>query len=73
MWVIQLLISIITTKLTSGYKTLKSVVFCGLFPLDPADYNNLRDALDKLKLNDASFMFEAEPLKPLVLVFDQVF
>ncbi len=48
-----------------GYKTLKSVVFCGLFPLDPADYNNLRDALDKLKLNDASFMFEAETSQAL--------
>ena len=48
-----------------GYKTLKSVVFCGLFPLDPADYNNLRDALEKLKLNDASFMFEAETSQAL--------
>jgi GTP-binding protein LepA len=36
------------------------VVFCGLFPADAADFEHLRDSLDKLRLNDASFEFEAE-------------
>ena len=36
------------------------MVFCGLFPVDAAEYENLRDSLDKLRLNDTSFSFEAE-------------
>ena len=36
------------------------MVFCGLFPIDAADFSDLRDALEKLSLNDSSFSFEAE-------------
>ena len=43
-----------------GYKEAVSMVFCGIYPADGARYNDLRDALDKLKLNDASLLFEPE-------------
>lgn len=43
-----------------GYKPAQPVVFCGLFPVDASDFENLRDALGKLRLNDASFEFEME-------------
>ncbi len=43
-----------------GYKEVKPMVFGGLFPIDAADYENLRTALEKLSLNDASFTFEPE-------------
>ncbi len=43
-----------------GFKPSRSVVFCGLFPADSADFEHLRDSLNKLRLNDASFEFEAE-------------
>jgi len=43
-----------------GFKPTQSVVFCGLFPSDAADYEHLRDSLQKLRLNDASFEFEPE-------------
>ena len=43
-----------------GFKPSVPVVFCGLFPIDAADYENLRDSLAKLALNDASFLFEPE-------------
>ncbi len=43
-----------------GFKTVKPMVFAGLFPVDAADYQNLKDALGKLVLNDASVTFEPE-------------
>jgi GTP-binding protein LepA len=43
-----------------GFKPVQPVVFCGLFPTDAADYERLRDSLAKLRLNDASFVYEPE-------------
>ncbi len=43
-----------------GYEKVKPMVFCGLYPVDPHAYDALRDSLAKLKLNDASFVYEAE-------------
>jgi len=43
-----------------GYKEVKPVVFCGLYPLENSEFERLRDALEKLKLNDASLLYEPE-------------
>jgi len=43
-----------------GFKPAQQVVFCGLFPADAAEFEQLRDALAKLHLNDASFTYETE-------------
>jgi len=43
-----------------GYKEVKPVVFCGLYPLENSEFEKLRDALEKLKLNDASLLYEPE-------------
>ncbi len=43
-----------------GFKEVQPVVFCGLFPVDAADFEKLRDSIAKLRLNDASFSFEME-------------
>ena len=43
-----------------GYKKVTSMVYCGLYPADGAKYNDLREALEKLQLNDASLQFEPE-------------
>ena len=52
-----------------GYKPSKPVVFCGLFPIDSSEYQKLKDGLAKLKLNDASFSYEAESSSALGLGF----
>jgi GTP-binding protein LepA len=48
------------TQPLPGFKEVQPVVFCGLFPVDAADFEKLRDSLYKLRLNDASFSFETE-------------
>ncbi|RRJ24232.1 elongation factor 4 [Lachnoanaerobaculum gingivalis] len=47
-------------KALPGYKKVTSMVYCGLYPADGAKYNDLREALEKLQLNDASLFFEPE-------------
>ncbi len=49
----------------AGYKQLNPMVYCGLFPIDSSDYEDLKEALDKLKLNDASLVYEPETSKAL--------
>ena len=49
-----------TSKMLPGFKPAQPVVFCGLFPVDAADFEDLRAAMGKLRLNDASFSFEME-------------
>lgn len=48
-----------------GYKQVQPMVFCGIYPADGADYDSLREALEKLQLNDASLSFEAETSQAL--------
>ena len=48
-----------------GYKPMKPMVFCGLYPIESSRYPELREALEKLKLNDASLEFEPETSKAL--------
>ena len=48
-----------------GYRKLNPMVFCGLYPIDAAQYNDLRDALEKLILNDSSLQFEPETSQAL--------
>ncbi|MEO1264664.1 MAG: translation elongation factor 4, partial [Pseudomonadota bacterium] len=49
-----------TAEPLPGFKPAQPVVFCGLFPVDAADFEDLRSAMAKLRLNDASFSFEME-------------
>ena len=48
------------SKALPGYKRATPMVYCGLYPVENSDYDNLRDALEKLQLNDASLLFEPE-------------
>lgn len=52
-----------------GYQEVKPVVFCGLYPLENNDFERLRDALEKLKLNDSSLVYEPESSDALGLGF----
>ncbi len=54
-----------TAKALSGFKPSAPVVFSGIFPLDSSEYTDLKEALEKLHLNDASFSFEIENSKAL--------
>jgi GTP-binding protein LepA len=49
-----------TAEPLPGFKEVQPVVFCGLFPVDAADFEKLRESISKLRLNDASFSFETE-------------
>jgi GTP-binding protein LepA len=49
-----------TVEALPGFKLVQPVVFCGLFPVDAADFEKLRESISKLRLNDASFSFEME-------------
>ncbi|MFH2015756.1 MAG: translation elongation factor 4, partial [Pseudomonadota bacterium] len=49
-----------TAAMLPGFKPAQPVVFCGLFPVDAADFEDLRAAMGKLRLNDASFSYEME-------------
>ncbi len=57
------------TEVLAGYRDPKPMVFCGLYPVDGDELPDLRDALDKLKLNDASFTFEPESSHALGIGF----
>ena len=49
----------------AGYRVMNPMVYCGMYPIDSAKYNDLRDALEKLQLNDSSLVFEAETSQAL--------
>ena len=49
-----------TEKALHGYKKMQSMVFCGIYPAEGEKYENVKDALEKLQINDAAFQFEPE-------------
>ncbi len=52
-----------------GFEKVKPMVFAGIFPVDTTEFEELRDCMDKLQLNDASLTYELETSQPWVLVF----
>ncbi|MFC5703693.1 translation elongation factor 4 [Cohnella faecalis] len=54
-----------TSEALAGYRRINPMVFCGLYPIESTDYNDLRDALEKLELNDASLRYEPETSQAL--------
>ncbi|MBF0541025.1 MAG: elongation factor 4 [Nitrospirae bacterium] len=58
-----------TVEALAGYKHMKPMVFCGLYPTEGHRYNELREALEKLSLNDSSFKYEPETSTALALGF----
>ncbi|MEL6474703.1 MAG: translation elongation factor 4 [Pseudomonadota bacterium] len=58
-----------TAEALPGYKEVQPVVFCGLFPVDAGDFDDLRAAMGKLRLNDASFSWEMETSAALGMGF----
>jgi GTP-binding protein LepA len=54
-----------TDEALQGYRKLNPMVYCGLYPIDTAKYNDLRDALEKLQLNDAALQYEPETSQAL--------
>lgn len=53
------------TEALPGYRKLNPMVYCGLYPIDSAKYNDLREALEKLELNDSALQYEAETSQAL--------
>ena len=49
----------------AGYRRMNPMVFCGLYPIDTSKYNDLREALEKLELNDSALEYEAETSQAL--------
>ena len=58
-----------TTEALAGFKPVQQVVFCGLYPMNSDDFENLQEAISKLSLNDSSFTFEKESSSALGLGF----
>ncbi len=57
-----------TTEMIKGFQEVKPMVFAGIFPVNTDEFEELRDCMDKLQLNDASLTYELKPPRPLALV-----